>query len=156
MKTATLILLVAATLAAQEGHFTATKQLTFGGANAEAYYSPDGSKIIFQATREGYKCDQMYVMNSDGSDQHMVSSGKGRTTCGFFLPDGKSIMYASTHEAAPECPPDPDRSKGYLWGVYASYDIYVADLSGKILRKFLPSPGYDAEATINWKMKKVI
>jgi TolB protein len=156
MKTTMLILLGVAALAAQESHFTAAKQLTFGGANAEAYYSPDGSKIIFQATREGFKCDQMYVMNSDGSDQHMVSSGKGRTTCGFFLPDGKTIMYASTHEASPECPPDPDRSKGYLWGVYASYDIYVADLNGKILRKFLPSPGYDAEATINWKTKKVI
>jgi Tol biopolymer transport system component len=156
MKTTTLILLMASALAAQEAHFTATKQLTFGGANAEAYYSPDGSKIVFQATREGYKCDQMYVMNSDGSDQHMISNGKGRTTCGFFLPDGKSIMYASTHEAGPECPPDPDRSKGYLWGVYASYDIYIADLSGKITGKFLPSPGYDAEATINWKTKKVI
>ncbi len=141
---------------AQELHFSAVKQLTFGGANAEAYYSPDGSKIVFQATREGYKCDQMYVMNSDGSDQHMISSGKGRTTCGFFLPDGKHVMYASTHDAAPECPPDPDRSKGYLWGVYAGYDIYIADLTGKITGKFLPSPGYDAEATINWMTKKVI
>lgn len=156
MKTILLVLLAVLGLAAQESHFSATKQLTFGGANAEAYYSPDGSKIIFQATREGYKCDQMYVMNSDGSDQHMISSGKGRTTCGYFLPDGKSVLYASTHDASPECPVDPDRSKGYLWGVTASYDIYVADLSGKILRKFLPSPGYDAEATINWKDKRVI
>src|SRR6266481_5954629 len=114
------VLLLSATLAAtQEPHFGTIKQLTHGGANAEAYYSPDGSKIVFQATREGYKCDQMYVMNSDGSNQHMISSGKGRTTCGFFLPDGKHVMYASTHDAAPECPPDPDRSKGYLWGVYA-------------------------------------
>ena len=158
MKISTLILLAAATTAvhSQESHFTATKQLTFGGSNAEAYFSPVGSKIVFQATREGYKCDQIYVMNSDGSDQHMVSTGKGRTTCGYFLPDGKSILYGSTHEASAECPPDPDRSKGYVWPVTASYDIYVADLSGKILRKFLPAPGYDAEATINWKNNKVV
>jgi len=141
---------------AAEPHFSNIQQLTFGGANAEAYFSPDGSKITFQAIREGSKCDQQYIMNADGSDQRMLSSGKGRTTCGFFLPDGKHVMYASTHEASPECPPDPDRSKGYLWPVTASYDIYIADLNGKITGKFLPSPGYDAEATINWKTKKVI
>ena len=148
--------LAAAQAPATESHFSAIKQLTFGGANAEAYFSPDGSKIVFQATRDGGKCDQIYLMNSDGSDQHMISSGKGRTTCSFFLPDGKHILYASTHEGSPDCPPEPDRSKGYLWPVYSTYDIYVADLTGKITSKFLPTPGYDAEATINWKTKKVV
>jgi len=159
MKTLTLVLFAAVitmTAAAQEPHFGAVKQLTFGGSNAEAYFSPDGSKIVFQATREGHKCDQIYVMNSDGSGEHMVSTGKGRTTCGYFLPDGKSILYASTHAASAECPPDPDRSKGYVWPVTASYDIYIADLSGKIKNAFLSAPGYDAEATINWKTKKTI
>jgi len=151
-----LILLISTLAAAQEPHFSAIKQLTFGGANAEAYFSPDGSKIVFQATRDGGKCDQIYLMNADGSDQHMISSGKGRTTCSFFLPDGKHILYASTHEGSPDCPPDPDRSKGYMWPVTSTYDIYVADLTGKITGKFLSSPGYDAEATINWKTKKVV
>jgi Tol biopolymer transport system component len=151
-----IVLLMTILAAAQEPHFSAIKQLTFGGANAEAYFSPDGSKIVFQATRDGGKCDQIYLMNADGSDQHMVSSGKGRTTCSFFLPDGKHILYASTHEGSPDCPPDPDRSKGYMWPVTSTYDIYVADLTGKITGKFLPSPGYDAEATINWKTKKVV
>jgi Tol biopolymer transport system component len=150
------VLLLTTLAAAQESHFSAIKQLTFGGANAEAYFSPDGSQIVFQATRDGGKCDQIYLMNADGSDQHMVSSGKGRTTCSFFLPDGKHILYASTHEGSPDCPPDPDRSKGYLWPVTSTYDIYVADLTGKITGTFLPSPGYDAEATINWKTKKVV
>src|ERR1035438_6017652 len=150
------VLLITILAAAQESHFSAIQQLTFGGANAEAYFSPDGSKIVFQATRDGGKCDQIYLMNSDGSDLHMISSGKGRTTCSFFLPDGKHILYASTHEGSPDCPPDPDRSKGYMWPVTSTYDIYMADLSGKITGKFLPSPGYDAEATINWKTKKVV
>ncbi len=150
------VLLLTVFAVAQEAHFSAIKQLTFGGANAEAYFSPDGSKIVFQATRDGGKCDQIYLMNTDGSDQHMISSGKGRTTCSFFLPDGQHVLYASTHESSPDCPPDPDRSKGYLWPVYSTYDIYVADLTGKITGKFLPSPGYDAEATINWKTKKVV
>ena len=129
---------------ATESHFSAIKQLTFGGSNAEAYFSPDSSKIVFQATRDGGKCDQIYMMNSDGSDQHMISSGKGRTTCSFFLPDGQHILYGSTHEGSPDCPPEPDRSKGYLWPVYSTYDIYVADLTGKITSKFLPASYPDA------------
>src|SRR5208282_1578130 len=92
--------LAAAQAPATESHFSAIRQLTFGGANAEAYFSPDGSKIVFQATRDGGKCDQIYLMNADGSDQHMISTGKGRTTCSFFLPDGKHILYASTQEGS--------------------------------------------------------
>ncbi len=151
------VLLFLATFAwAQEPHFGAIQQLTHGGANAEAYFSPDGTKIVFQATREGYKCDQLYVINSDGTGERMISSGKGRVTCGFFTSDNQHVLYASTHEASPECPPDPDRSKGYLWGVTGTYDIFESDLEGHILRKFLPAKGYDAEATINWKTNTVV
>jgi Tol biopolymer transport system component len=131
-------------------------QLTSGGQNAEAYWSPDGKRLIFQSTRGDSKCDQMYVMNADGSDQHMVSTGKGRTTCGYFLPDGKHILYASTHLAAPGCPPDVDRSKGYLWAVYPGYDIFVAKDDGTDLKPLTTANGYDAEATVNWKTKKII
>ena len=132
------------------------RQLTFGGQNAEAYWSPDGSKLVFQATRGEASCDQIYVMNADGSDQRMVSMGKGVTTCGYFLPDGESIVYASTHLAGDDCPPRPDRSKGYVWPVHAGYDIFRTDLSGSEPVRLTDTYGYDAEATVNWKQGKIV
>lgn len=152
---AVFVLLWAAGLAAQP-RLENIRQLTFGGQNAEAYWSPDGRRLIFQATREGLGCDQIFLMNADGSDVRMVSTGKGRTTCGYFLPDGKHILYASTHEADEACPPPPDRSQGYVWAVYPSYDIYLATVDGKILRKLTDAPGYDAEATVNWKTGRIV
>jgi TolB protein len=132
------------------------QQLTSGGQNAEAYWSPDGARLIFQSTRGALKCDQIFIMNADGSDQHMVSTGKGRTTCGYFLPDGKHIVYASTHLAADACPPTADRSKGYVWAVYPSYDIFEAKDDGRALKQLTNARGYDAEATVNWKGKKIV
>jgi TolB protein len=131
-------------------------QLTSGGQNAEAYWSPDGTRLIFQSTRGELKCDQIFVMNTDGSNQHMVSTGKGRTTCGYFLPDGKHILYASTHLAGDTCPPSVDRSKGYVWAVYPAYDIFEANDDGTAPRRLTEASGYDAEATVNWKTKKII
>jgi TolB protein len=151
-----LLFAAALTLSAQSKHLENMKQLTFGGQNAEAYWSPDGKRLIFQSTRDPYKCDQIFVMNADGSDQHLVSTGKGRTTCAYFLKDNKHILYASTHEADPECPPPPDRSKGYLWGVFAGYDIFLATDKGEIVKKLTDAPGYDAEATVNWKTDRII
>jgi TolB protein len=95
-------------------------------------------------------------MNADGSDQKRASTGKGTTTCAYFLADGKHIIYASTHEAAPSCPAPPDRSKGYVWPIYSGFDIYLATDNGQILKKLTTAPGYDAEATVNWKTHKVI
>lgn len=142
--------------AAEILHLSDIRQLTSGGQNAEAYWSPDGKRLIFQSTRKPYDCDQIFIMNADGSDQHLVSTGKGRTTCGYFLPGGKRIVYASTHEAGAACPPPPDRRKGYLWGVFAGYDIYLATDTGKILKKLTDAAGYDAEATVNWRMGKIV
>jgi len=107
----------AAALAQTSPHLGQIRQLTFGGQNAESYWSPDGGRLIFQSTREGLGCDQIFIMNADGSDARMVSTGQGRTACAYFLPDGQRILYASTHEADPACPPPPDRSKGYSWAV---------------------------------------
>jgi TolB protein len=139
----------------QEKHLRNVHQLTFGGQNAEAYFSADGKKLIYQSSHGDVKCDQIFIMNIDGSDQHMVSTGKGRTTCSFFYPDGKKILYASTHLASPECPPKPDYSKGYVWGVYAGYDIFTANPDGSNLKRLTDTPGYDAEATISLDGKKI-
>ena len=156
MKAAASALLVCWLAHAQTGHLANIHQLTSGGQNAEAYWSPDGRRLIFQSTRPPYACDQMFIMNVDGSDMHLVSTGKGRTTCGYFLRDGKHIIYASTHEAGEACPTPPDRSKGYVWGVFPGYDIYLATDTGDILKKLTDVPGYDAEATVNWKTDRIV
>ncbi len=154
------LLLAAAVLSAQDPpqakHLTNLKQLTHGGQNAEAYWGPDGKRLIFQSTRPPHECDQIYIMNADGSDQRLVSTGKGRTTCGYFLKDNKHFVYASTHEAAPACPAPPDRSKGYLWGVFPTYDIFLASDDGKVVKKLTGAHGYDAEATVNFKTNRLI
>lgn len=131
-----------------ERHLRNIRQLTFGGENAEAYFSFDGKRIIFQSTRDGARCDQQYTMHADGSGLRRVSNGQGRTTCGFFSPGGREIVYASTHGAGPACPPRPDMSRGYVWPVHAAYDIYRAAADGSGLRNITNSPGYDAEPTI--------
>jgi Tol biopolymer transport system component len=143
-------LLVSAPLVAQSTEYLSNiRQLTHGGQNAEAYWAPDGERLIFQSTRDGRSCDQIYIMNADGSDVRMVSTGRGVTTCGYFLPDGKRIVFASTHERSPECPPRPDRSKGYVWAVHPGYDVFAANDDGSELRRLTDAEGYDAEATIN-------
>src|SRR5881275_2707163 len=147
---------LAAGVVCAEPHLSNIKQLTHGGQNAEAYWAPDGKRLIFQSTRPPYECDQMFVMNADGSDQHLVSTGKGRTTCGYFLADNQHIVYASTHLAGDACPAPPDRSKGYLWGVFAGYDIFLATDAGKIEKRLTDAPGYDAEATVNFKTGRVL
>jgi TolB protein len=140
----------------REVHLRHIRQLTFGGQNAEAYFSSDGRRLIFQSTRPAYDCDQMYVMNADGSGVHLVSTGHGRTTCGYFYPDGKHILYASTHESSPACPPRPDYSHGYVWGVYSSYRIYYATDKGAILKNLTPWKGYNAEATLSADGRRIV
>jgi Tol biopolymer transport system component len=140
----------------REKHLTNVRQLTFGGSNAEAYFSYDGTQLIFQSTVDPYKCDQIFTMNIDGSNKKLVSTGKGRTTCGYFYPDGKKILYASTHDNDNDCPPEPDRSKGYVWGVFNAYDIYVANTDGSKPKKLFASKGYDAEATISPDGKQIV
>jgi TolB protein len=140
----------------EEKHLRNVRQLTFGGSNAEAYFSADGKKLIFQSTRDDLKCDQIFVMNVDGSNQHMISTGKGRTTCGYIFPHQDKILYSSTHLAATECPPRPDYSKGYVWALYPGYDIFTAKLDGSDLKQLTTTPGYDAEATISEDGRKIV
>jgi TolB protein len=156
MKTFILAVFAASAFGQTPDHLADIRQLTHGGQNAEAYWSPDGKRLIFQTTRPPYDCDQIFVMNADGSGQHLVSTGKGRTTCAYFLADNKHIVYASTHLAADACPTNPDRSKGYLWGVFSGYDIFLATDTGTIEKRLTDTPGYDAEATVNWKTGNII
>jgi TolB protein len=151
---------------AGEKHFKNIRQLTFGGDNAEAYWSYDGKSIVFQKTnpKEGLFCDQIFMAkvpftNNEKFTPKMIGTGKGRSTCSYFLPDGKHIIYASTHLGADSCPPTPDRAKygnKYIWPLYNSYDIFMADISGKIVKQITKAKGYDAEATLSPDGKKMI
>src|SRR5688572_29496788 len=139
-----------------ERHLTNIKQLTFGGENAEAYFSSDGKRLIFQSKRADHGCDRIYTMNADGTATNQVSSGKGPTTCGYYFKGGKRIIYASTHSGGRECPPEPDRSKGYVWPVYADYELYTANADGSNIKRLTNVPGYDAEATVSPNGNKIV
>src|SRR5687767_5910193 len=126
-----------------EKHLRNIKQLTFGGENAEAYFSSDGKQLIFQSTRDGRGCDQIYTMDVEGSNVKMISNGDGRTTCSYFFPGAKRILYSSTHVGDKQCPPKPDRSRGYVWAVYPSFDVFTANPDGSDLKQLTNTPGYD-------------
>ncbi len=145
---------------AGEAHLRNVRQLTFGGNNAEAYWSFDSKQLIFQSDWDRINsqgCDQQYVMNADGSPiaggklgrYREVSTGTGRTTCGYFLADGR-VVYASTHRTSRECPPPAPAAAGrYVWSIYDSFDIYVANADGSNVQPLITGPGYDAEATVS-------
>ena len=132
------------------------RQLTFEGENAEAYWSFDESKLVFQASHGDMECDQIFTMNADGSDMKMVSSGKGRTTCAYWLPGDEKIIYSSTFAADDGCLPPPDRSMGYVWKLYPEFDIYVANKDGSDVQVLSATDGYDAEATVSPTGDKIV
>jgi Tol biopolymer transport system component len=124
------------------------RMLTFEGENAEAYWSSDGTRLVFQHRGVGVPADQIYEMRADGTGLRRVSDGTGKTTCSFFLPGDRSVLYASTHAASPAPPPPPDRSRGYVWPIHAEYDLFAKDLDGGAPRRLTDTPGYDAEAVV--------
>ena len=144
----------------QEKHLKNVRQLTFGGDNAEAYFSFDNTRITFQATYEKWNapCDQIFSCRLDNFSPALLSTGKGRTTCSYFLPGDTTILYASTHLAGNECPPKPvpRADHKYVWPIYESFDIFVADLKGNIIKQLTKTPGYDAEATVSPKGDKIV
>jgi Tol biopolymer transport system component len=147
-------------LAPGEEKFLANvRQLTFGGQNAEAYWSADGGRLIFQSDSvppdSTLPCDQIFTMGSDGSGRRRVSNGEGKTTCAYFFPDGERVVYASTFRSGPACPPRPDRSRGYVWAL-DDYDIYAANSDGSGAKAIFGSPAYDAEATISPDGKTIV
>ena len=142
----------------QEKHLANIKQLTFGGDNAEAYFSFDDSKLVFQLRNPeiGVKCDQIYVLDYNNHDMKkslppMVSTGLGRTTCSYFMPGDTNIIYASTHLGDKNCPKEPTKREdgAYVWPIYADFDIFVADMNGKIVNQLTHEPGYIIYCVIN-------
>ena len=143
---------------AGEVHLRNVRQLTFGGNNAEAYWSFDGTELVFQSDWDAINergCDQQFVMRADGrplasGDQYqLVSTGLGRTTCGYFLPDGR-VLYSSTHEGDRACPVTTAEQTGrYVWDVFDTYDIYVASPTGDDVELLIGGEGYDAEPTVS-------
>ncbi len=133
----------------REVHLANLRQLTHGGENAEAYWSFDGTRLVFQSREALEGCDQIFTMNADGSGRRMVSTGKGRCTCAYFSKDGGRVLFSSTHGDSPDCPPRPDHSKGYVWPVFDTYKIYSAKPDGSDLRRLTPWRAYSAEATLS-------
>ena len=146
----------------QEKHLQNVKQLTFGGDNAEAYFSFDNKNLALQVTNEawGTACDQIFTMpieGTNGAKAKLVSTGKGKTTCSFFMPGNQQILYASTHHAADSCLSAPRMANGkYVWAVHKEFDIFVSDLNGQVVKQLTNTPGYDAEATVSPDGTKIV
>lgn len=149
----------------QEKHLANVRQLTFGGDNAEAYWSYDDTKLTFQATYDqwGAECDQIYMTNWDTDNlkdnaPQLISTGMGRTTCSYFLPGDTTILYASTHLGDKACPPKPARRVDgkYVWPIYSTFDIFIADLQGNVIEQLTDYEGYDAEATVSRQGDKIV
>jgi Tol biopolymer transport system component len=148
----------------KEKHLKNLTQLTYGGDNAEAYFSFNNKMLSFQSNNKawGLQCDQIFNLNIANASKDtsykppMISNGKGRTTCSYFMPNNKHILYASTHLGSPDCPSETKVPGKYLWAVYSDFDIFVADLNGNIINQLTNSPGYDAEATVSPKGDKIV
>ena len=146
----------------EEHHFANMKQLTFGGDNAEAYWSFNGDKVVFQSNYSAWEvlCDQIFVIDANTpaiEKPQMVSTGSGRTTCAYFMPGDTTVIFASTHLGNADCPVEPERDAGrYVWPIYNTYDIFVSDLEGNVVRQLTNEPGYDAEATLSPQGDKIV
>lgn len=138
-----------------ERFFAGLRQITFGGQNAEAYFSHSGRQLILQRTENDSTCDQEYLINLDGTGLRRISNGLGRTTCGYFYDNDRRVLYSSTFDHSPACPPRPDYSQGYVWALY-DYDIYTSAPDGSDLVRLTNTPGYDAEATLSPDGKRLV
>ncbi len=148
--------------AGEEKHLRNIRQLTFGGENAEAYFSADGEWLIFQSRRGSHPCDEMYRMRLDGSALEKISTGKGRVTCGYFIglnptaPEPWEMLFASTHDFSPDCPPKASHAHGYVWPIYDSYELYRRAFAGGPLHRLTENKAYDAEATVSPDQKEIV
>lgn len=162
------MLAIAGAVCAQEStsepHLRNIRQLTFGGDNAEAYWSPDGTRLTFQSNNPawGLQCDHIFVMDVEqaADNPHYkpipISNRYGRTTCSYFMPDGKHVLYASTYAEGATCPHEPLKTGKYLWPIYPEYDIYISDLDGNVVKRLTARKGYDAEAVLSPKGDRIL
>jgi TolB protein len=141
-----------------ESRFSALYQVTFGGENAEAYWSSDGTRLVLQRrdSAAGIECDRIFVTPDGGAAAlesptklEQISDGRGVCTCAYFLNDDREILYASTTASHATCPAPPDMAQGYVWKLHAEYDIYAQDLESGAVRRLTDSYGYDAEGTVS-------
>ena len=140
-----------------EKHLANVRQLTFAGENAEAYWSADGRKLIFQSTRPPHRCDQIFIVDVESpGEPRLVSTGKGRTTCAYFFPGGERILYASTHVGGRECPPRPTCPRATPGRSTPTTTSSPRSADGSDLRRLTMTPGYDAEATISRDGKRIV
>lgn len=159
-----LIVLLPVCGSAQEKHLRNIRQLTFGGDNAEAYFSPDGTQLVFQSNNKawGLECDQIFRMNIAKAAKDSlylppkISNGLGRTTCSYFMPNGKDILYASTFKGSHSCPTIAHIQGKYLWNIYEDYEIFVASKKGNIKKQLTENKYYDAEATVSPTGDKIV
>lgn len=160
-------------LQSAERHLANARQLTAGRQNAEAYFSFDGTKLIFQSTNDwgqgtsnlppnkpvssekGLGCYQMYVLDLVTGSIRRVSVGTGTTTCGYFFPGDRRVLFSSTHLAGQQCPPKPKREGRYRWAL-DDYDIFAIGMNGQGLHRMTSTPGYDAEATVSPDGKAIV
>ena len=147
-------------LPGEDRHLSNARQLTFSGKNAEAYFSFDNRWLVFQSHNSQNNCDQLYVMSTSGGETRKVSTGKGRVTCGYFVDPGPAensrILYSSTHEHSEACPAQPDRSNGYVWPLYDSYELYMDSFQGGSPKRLTENRFYDAEATVSPDGKEIV
>ncbi len=148
-----------------ETHLKNIRQLTFGGDNAEAYFSFDNQSLVLQRTnpKDGIDCDQIYTGKIPSNEKEafelqLISTGKGRTTCSYFMPGDETIVFASTHSQHESCPPVPERRQGdaYVWPLYPEFEIYIADLKGNLTKQITNNNYYDAEATVSPNLDKIV
>jgi Tol biopolymer transport system component len=133
----------------------------------EGYFSPDCKTIVYQAIRPEYPFYQIYSQPLDGGKPKLISTGVGRTTCAYFTPDGKRILFASAHlnpnlaelEEQERERLEAQRKSGrrghYAWPFDPYMDIWVSDLDGRILTRLTSEPGYDAEGAYSRDGKKI-
>lgn len=149
----------------QETHLKNIRQLTFGGDNAEAYWSYDNTHLVMQVSNpaEGIPCDQIFfgkvpMKPGEKFEKTLVSTGMGRTTCSYFMPGDEQIIYASTHTGSEDCPPDVDRSKikKYVWPIYDTYELFISDKEGNVVKQLTENEYYDAEATLSAQGDKIV
>ncbi|MEZ6038196.1 MAG: hypothetical protein R3F29_11985 [Planctomycetota bacterium] len=131
-----------------ETHLKNVRQLTFDGENAEAYWSNDGTRLVFQRKASTQDADQIYVLDLRTGATERISTGTGRTTCAYFTKGDQRIVFASTHHTGDAPPVVKMTGRGYQWAVHREFDVFSTDLHGGDMRQLTKTPGYDAEATL--------